>query len=426
MNIFKRRFLVISIAVIYFIVTPALIFYAAGWRYNIRTNNVERVGAILVETEPRGATVILNGTEQTKKTPMTIKNVLADEYTVTITKNGYHDWTTRTEVTSQETSKVTEVHLLKKEATVIHSVAEGVIKGQQSPDQDLIAIYSNTTFSIFQISSLDIILEQKIKKQITEISWAADQKKILLRHNDSSYSLLDTNDKTVKSLDSLYEISIQSAWWSEKEDNVLYATTEDKLHRINVFQNTITELTATENIVGITRDYLFQRYNERIRILTLHGELTSNTTMANFSKFTAFNVSKQHILIHDYDNQKLYLFDRDNGSLEKLDDVVKNILINQEGLLLYNNDHEIFMWDLELNEKKLILRTSDNISHARWIQSDRYILYQHNTSLQAIEVRGPNRNTYPILIDGVNNIFTTNNGNNAIVLTDQKLYQLSF
>jgi len=426
MNIFKRRFLVISFAVIYLILAPALIFYAAGWRYNIRTKNVERAGAILVETEPRGATVVLNGVEQPKKTPMTIKNVLTDEYTVTIKKEGYHDWTTMAKVTSRETSKVTEVHLLEKETTVIHSVVDGVIDVQQSPDQDLIAVYSDTILSIFQISSLDIILQKKIQKQITEISWSADQKKLLLRHNDNSYSLLDMGDKTVKLLDSLYEMPIQNAWWSQDEKDILYATTNEKLYRINIFQNTVTELIAIENIIGMSGDYMLQKYNERIRILTLDGEPTSNTTMANFDNFSVLNVSKQLTLIHDQDNQNLYVFHRDNNSLEKLDDVVKDIIINQDDFILYNNDHEIFMWNWKINEKELILRTSDTVSHAHWIQSDRYILYQHNTSLQAIEVRSPNRNTYPIDIGSVEKIFTTTDGNHAIILTHNKVYQLSF
>jgi len=426
MNILKRRFLIVSIAIVYLILAPALIFYASGWRYNFRTKNIERVGAILVETEPHGATVLLNGIEQPKKTPTTIKNVLTDEYTVTITKDGYHDWTTQTKVISQETSKVTKVHLLRKETTVIHPVTEGFVEIQQSPDLDLIAMYNGTIFSIFQINSLDIIFQQEIKKQIKKISWAADQKKLLLRHNDDSYSLLDTSDKTVTSFDSLYEIPIQNAWWSEKEDNVLYAATKDKLYRINIFQNTVTERAASENVIGITGDHILQEYNDRIRILTLDGEPTSNTTIPNFNHFAILNVSKMLALIHDQDNQKLYLFHRDSGSLEKLDDIVTNIIINQEKHLLYNNDHEIFMWNWELNEKELILRTSDNISYAHWIQSNRYIIYQHNTSLQAIEVRGPNRNTYPILIDGVDEIFTTADGNYAIILASNKLYQLSF
>ena len=175
MNIFKRRFLVISIVIVYLILTPALIFYAAGWRYNVRTKNVERVGAILVETKPSGATVVLNGVEQPKKTPMTIKNVLTDEYTVTITKDGYYSWTTQADVASQETSKVTEVQLLRKERPIIHSATDDIINVLQSPDKNLLAAYSETILSIFQISTLDIILQQNIQKQITNISWAADQ-----------------------------------------------------------------------------------------------------------------------------------------------------------------------------------------------------------------------------------------------------------
>ncbi len=53
--------------------------------------------------------------------------------------------------------------------------------------------------------------------------------------------------------------------------------------------------------------------------------------------------------------------------------------------LIYNNELEIYRYDLRLNESELITRVSQEIKNLLWHKNKQYIIYVSNTSLYVID-----------------------------------------
>ena len=53
MNLKHRRILYISFILIFIILVPITIFYAAGYRYNFKQNKIEKTGILYIDSKPK-------------------------------------------------------------------------------------------------------------------------------------------------------------------------------------------------------------------------------------------------------------------------------------------------------------------------------------------------------------------------------------
>jgi hypothetical protein len=100
---FKSRVtLLVSGAVIFFILAPAAIFFARGFRYDFSQRRVVKTGTLVIKTDPRGAQVTLSNQKLSGSTPLTKRFLVPGEYSVEITKPGYYPWQKKIAIYSQE------------------------------------------------------------------------------------------------------------------------------------------------------------------------------------------------------------------------------------------------------------------------------------------------------------------------------------
>src|SRR3989339_779613 len=84
MNIHSRRFLAGFFILIFIIIAPLLILYTAGYRYSIKKQRLTSAGSLVIETEPRDATVYLSNHDKSYKTPARINDLTSNDYQNTI------------------------------------------------------------------------------------------------------------------------------------------------------------------------------------------------------------------------------------------------------------------------------------------------------------------------------------------------------
>lgn len=89
MKIKYRVIILVILAIIFFIISPILILWTMGYRWNPKRNFIEKTGLLYVKTEPAGANVYLNDKEQKERTPVRIKYLLPDNYNLKISKENY-------------------------------------------------------------------------------------------------------------------------------------------------------------------------------------------------------------------------------------------------------------------------------------------------------------------------------------------------
>ena len=112
------RYTLIALGIVTFLVlAPLLIFYVSGRTLNPGEEDSSLTGILDAKSNPSGASLLIDGKEHST-TPSIARFLSQGEYVVTLTKDGFYDWSKRLPI---EASKVTyaqegddEVQLIKK------------------------------------------------------------------------------------------------------------------------------------------------------------------------------------------------------------------------------------------------------------------------------------------------------------------------
>jgi len=107
-----RRIIFYTFAVLFLIAAPALILFTEGFRFNLQTGRLERLGVLVIKSKPEEATITLSNKISEEKTPASIK-LPADDYPITVSKEGYSSWTKLLPVRSRYTTFIEDVLLFK-------------------------------------------------------------------------------------------------------------------------------------------------------------------------------------------------------------------------------------------------------------------------------------------------------------------------
>lgn len=108
---FVRRVLPWLYVLAFFIVAPILLFYTAGYRYNVKKRLVERNGALIVDGSPKGAAIFLDGINTGNTTPYTFQNVIPGWHTIRVEKVGYSTWEKHLEIRAEQVTFANAIRL---------------------------------------------------------------------------------------------------------------------------------------------------------------------------------------------------------------------------------------------------------------------------------------------------------------------------
>ena len=101
MNLKTRFSLIGGGIVIFLILTPILVLYARGFKYDFDTGKLVKTGTLVIRSEPSKAKLTLTENSKPFSTPATIRFLLPGDYDVKIQKDGYQAWIKRLTINSQ-------------------------------------------------------------------------------------------------------------------------------------------------------------------------------------------------------------------------------------------------------------------------------------------------------------------------------------
>lgn len=112
-----RRILFVCFVLLFIVSAVVLLFYASGYRYHAGKRIIEKTGKLIVETEPRGARILLNGrAEPSSLTPFTRSYILSGEYELTVEKEGFFTVTRRITIAPGRSAVESGIVLIRKAA----------------------------------------------------------------------------------------------------------------------------------------------------------------------------------------------------------------------------------------------------------------------------------------------------------------------
>lgn len=158
---------------------PTLVLYTAGYRLNLKTFNVEQVGFLLVDGNPKDVSVTLQGVQLGTKLPLYHKRLAPDTYNLSISHPDYFTYDTRITVQPRQSVVVSPVILIQHSVPVLLLEGDYTIIGR-IPGTDTL-ILSTKTEHLETVTTFDTV--KKISKSFSGSTQSqTDDEEIFISH----------------------------------------------------------------------------------------------------------------------------------------------------------------------------------------------------------------------------------------------------
>lgn len=280
----------------FFIISPIIILYTAGYRFNFETRRIQETGVITIEAKPKNAEVFLQGIKQQKSIPIRLPNRAPGFYDLSIEQEGYLSWNKTIEVESKQTTYATDIHLfLDVAATFEYKIPKNLISSYYSTDGRFTAFLLMPNTEVYEIILYDFrhgkeyIIWRGESQDIPKIKWSTHAPLLAIIISKTEKFVIQTIDARNITNEYIYAIAtttIPLLQWQEHGNGILYAQ-------------------EGENIISLSKG------NRR-----LLGTVTSSIWFVD-SDEDIWNISNNHELLKN--DEIIIPFVKDKNILEILD-----------------------------------------------------------------------------------------------------------
>jgi WD40 repeat protein len=425
----QRLYYFIVIIILFFIVAPLVILYAAGWRLDFQTRQIQKVGGLVIKTEPRDASVSINGKLLTKKTPLTVNNLKPDEYNIMISMEGYYNWSRTVVVEAGQSWRFDAINLIKNKIPLENASLSDIISASFSPSGGKIAATKDQHLFIINTATGIVLRDLKHNSRGQALEWSPDENYLAVKNDDGGGLVIDVNQpEKIIDLAKEFKLFVTNFKWSQAENSVLYVATTDGLFRINIFQNTKTLISNEKDIWPILDDLFIYPENNQLNFSRSDLKIINQINLPTISNLEFYNCFDNYLCILDTTQKKMFIYDINKNNYYEFSGEVTGLAFtrNNKTIVTYN-EHEIWILDLTNGEKEFVTRTSDTINSAAWIKDQNYIIYgQNNAGLTILEETQESPNIYELSVNHINHLAADNAGDYAMIVTDGQLKIFSF
>ncbi|HYE60138.1 MAG TPA: PEGA domain-containing protein [Candidatus Kapabacteria bacterium] len=108
-----RRLIMVFLFMLFFLIAPLVLFYTAGYRYDVENKTIQQTGVISIDVEPNDAAVYLNTVRIDRRMPLRLANRAPGTYHIRIEKEGYKTWEKDITVSSRKTTYIKDITLFR-------------------------------------------------------------------------------------------------------------------------------------------------------------------------------------------------------------------------------------------------------------------------------------------------------------------------
>lgn len=221
----------------FFIISPAILMYTAGYRYDWHNGLLKETGSINIDVEPKNTTAYLNNIKLSEKIPIRLNNITPAKYNLRLTAAGYYDWTKEIEIKNKQTNYTKEISLIKKNKPEI-VITEKIDNFSLSYDGRFI-IYTTQKNTDTEVWLWDNTATQKTILQTIKntknlaITWGENNYYAAISNLETPYStLLLVNATSPQNPKDLIKnnVLINKFEWNSSEEPQLYYGTKDNIY----------------------------------------------------------------------------------------------------------------------------------------------------------------------------------------------------
>ena len=440
----KRTIFFWSLVIIFFIITPAIILYAKGYRFDLQRGVVVHSGTISIKANPQDINISLDGKISESKSlnrvngSYNVPGLMPGSYDLSISADGYQSWNKKIEVHSGLASEIWNVILARNDYTKTDYNTEAIEKFFVSPKSKYI-IYTqnsgdNLTTNILDIKNKTIansftfpgwkfIPDEKreniewspnedyvsvpVRKTVTTENTDSITKKVSAAETTQyAYSILDPAQKTSFNLNDLLQNNdINYVRWDPQDKNYLFYLSENSLYRTNI--NNITDtITIAQDVSSfdLSKNNIF--YSVRPHELVYRKNLDgSGDPIQITSDFPEDITQNFRLIVYDNarialltQNKSLYVFNSGefDSYYRKLGSDIEGLQFSDDGKkLLYwtNNSMSVYYlrnWNVQPtrteNSIEDITRYSEGIKNIQWTKDYEHVIFSVGAQMKVIEL----------------------------------------
>jgi len=347
------------------------------------------------------ANVFLDGKKREGKTNLLLSHLIPKEYTVRIEKDGYLPWEKKFPLRSGEAVVLPDVQLFSaasgtntiasnignpvflSDARIIYQKkdANGTIHIYLFDGDNENDIFSNPLATSISLPEPSSVIENKIIFKTTIAD--ADIYYLLYLNQNKLLNISDIiSDSSIISASDLSENNIVTS----PADDFIYVSKENYIYKINPVTNSISAILAeTRPIIQffIHNDYIYYMVAWDGQNQLYINKNTENSipqlvsSIDSADRYHIHNENSAYAVIINQQKQKAMLVRKTNSgiTINTIDDPVKDMVWAKDMKnMIYFSDFEIWNYDIEKDEKQLIIRQSAQISSAQ-IDTDRAKIY---------------------------------------------------
>lgn len=471
-----RRFIFYTFIVLFIILAIGVILYAQGYSFDWQKKSLTVTGAFYFKSYPKDADIYIDN-EHKGKTDRYIKRLFPGEYDIKISKPDHHDWQKTLKIDSKVVTEVKNILLVRKEP-LINQIIDYNVRYLSFSNDNKKAIYLTDkatkeidptkqkiadpreipTYSQFALRLLDLTnnTDRQINssipnlKNLLNLLWSNDDKKIVLSFLNNDYYVLDLDqakainfNDLIKNLSNYKIYNVKNLSFHPYDSNKIYFYFENNLYSIELnYSNPYESLLISSPVVSDILVYTI--FNDDILYIKYSDGAFYKTNLGASSFKKIFDIpflkSNQTIKIISDEmfviDKALYFFNPQTQTLEKITTAVEEIQFSSNNeKLLWKTKNEIgviwFKADLEqpLHEKyetEIAMKTFEEINQAIWYsKSNEHIIFTLGNDIKITELDNRDkRNTANVLSIKNPKIFNNNWNKKIYILSEQKLFEI--
>lgn len=398
------RTVVFAVFTVSFLVTVPLVLLAtAGYRYNLLRGRIEKTGIIQARSTPRGATVWVNDVQQETTTPLEVRRILAEDYRVRLTLEGYLPWEKTLDVEQGQTAFTAVVTMLR-DALPRLALEGKFVATTWSPDGNRLAFIKNDEGALQEIGiwspvgSPVTLARVSAEPSALSISWSPDGGRLLLtdvskaRTSLTVYASVANREPLTIGQD--LPRGVTGAKWAADGQTVI-ALAETGAFQVSLADGGVVPLAIGRSILdATTRDrvtYLIQREADgRTALLRSNGKTAPEVIaflpndLCRFRAWRGLNLQ-----VADPRSGRVLSYDQDGLAGGERVGIESNV--SGDGRLVAWNAFEVFVTSADGTRSELLTRLSSPIRSCVWHPTGAHVICATDEKIFAIELDGRDR-----------------------------------
>ena len=233
-----RLTIMISLFLLFFIISPIVIMYTAGYRYDFFNHEIKETGVLNIDLKPNDADVFLNDVKLSKKIPIYLPNRAPGNYNIKISKPGYKTWEKEIKIESKKTTYIKNLTLLKDSELKpinVDDTKEKIENFYSSTNGKFIFLLYKDN-NIYEIKLFDteknsiVPISRFSSETKPKIIWSPFADFALIIKNNNNQSVLEIiNTKDLKNSQSFYYNDVENIQWGMSQNTAkIYIQNENK------------------------------------------------------------------------------------------------------------------------------------------------------------------------------------------------------